>query len=77
MNLADARSGSAEIMASQVGPALAIHPDVVTITLFDDAERGTDPALVELDLGAVVTRLARLRSNGPGGHDTCGDRIRP
>jgi hypothetical protein len=59
VDFADARSGSAEILASQVGPAVAFRPDVVTITLLDDAERGTDPAFVERDLREVMIRLAR------------------
>ena len=59
VNLAERRSGSAEILASQVGPAVAIRPDVLTITLLDDAERGTDPAIVEENLGAVLSRLGR------------------
>ena len=59
VNFADDRSGSAEILASQVGPAVAFRPDVVTITLLDDAERETDPAIVEQDLRDVMTRLTR------------------
>ena len=59
VDFADDRSGSAEILASQVGPTVAFHPDVVTITLLDDAERETDPAIVERDLRDVMTRLTR------------------
>ncbi len=59
VNLADARSGIAEVRAEQLQPAAALRPDVVTITLVDDAERTTDPAIVEADLRAVVTRLDR------------------
>ena len=59
VNLADSRSGVAEVRTDQLPEAVALHPDVVTITLLDDAERGTDPAVVEEDLRAVVMRLDR------------------
>ncbi len=62
VNLADGRSGSAEILASQADHAVALRPDVVTITLLDDAERGTDPALVAQDLRDVLMRLTRTRA---------------
>ncbi len=34
-------------------------PDLVTITLLDDAERGSDPDQVEQDLDAVLDRLTK------------------
>jgi hypothetical protein len=60
VNLADGRSGIAEVRATQLQDAVALHPDVVTITLLDDAERGTDPTAVEDGVRAVVTRLDRI-----------------
>ncbi len=57
VNLSNPRSGAAEILSRQVGVAAALRPDIVTITLIDDAERGTDPALVATDLDEVLGRL--------------------
>jgi hypothetical protein len=57
VNLADQREGVADIRRRQVEPARALRPDLVTITVVDDAERGTDPTSVEGDLEAVVARL--------------------
>ncbi len=60
VNLADGRSGITEVRSDQLPTAVALHPDVVTITLLDDAERATDPAVVESDVRAVATRLDRI-----------------
>ncbi len=60
VNLADGRSGIAEVRTDQLPDAVALRPDVVTITLLDDAERDSDPVEVEEDLRAVVTRLDRI-----------------
>jgi hypothetical protein len=61
VNLSNPRSGAAEILTREVQPAVALRPDIVTITILDDAERGTDPGLVELDLMRIVREL---RTNG-------------
>ena len=39
------------------------RPDLVTITVLDDAELGTDPALVELDLMRIVRELRMNRQD--------------
>ena len=57
VNLAGRREGVADVLARQVDAAVRLRPDLVTITVLDDAELGTDPALVAADLDAVVGRL--------------------
>ncbi len=57
VNLADRREGISDVRRRQVEPARELQPDLVTITVTDDAERGTDPAVFEADLDAVVRRL--------------------
>ncbi len=57
VNLADEREGVEEVLRRQVEPARALRPDLVTITVLDDAERGTDPAVVESSLETAVARL--------------------
>ncbi len=61
VNFADSRSGAAEILSQQVDAAARLKPDVVTVTLIDDAERDTDPGRVEQDLTDIVARLHRDR----------------
>ena len=57
VNLSTPRTGAAEILTNEIQPALALRPDIVTITVLDDAERGTAPGLVESDLMRIVTEL--------------------
>jgi GDSL-like Lipase/Acylhydrolase family len=57
VDLGTRRSGIGEIGANQVDRAVAARPDLVTLTLLDDAERGNDPDRVAADLGAVLDRL--------------------
>ena len=61
VNVADSRSGIAEILTDQVDEAIALRPDIVTITLVDDAERETAPDAVERDLTEVLERLRTAR----------------
>ena len=57
VNLAGRRAGVADVLRQQVDAARTLRPDLVTITVSDDAVRGTDPAVVGSDLDAVVRRL--------------------
>jgi GDSL-like Lipase/Acylhydrolase family len=61
VNFADSRAGAAEILSHQVDDAARLQPDIVTVTLVDDAERDTDPSRVEQDLTGVIERLGRDR----------------
>ena len=61
VNLADSRSGIVEILADQVDAAIALRPDIVTITVVDDAERETAPSDVERDLTEVLDRVGAAR----------------
>jgi hypothetical protein len=56
-NLSSPRAGAATVLATAVGEAVRLHPDVVTITVMDDAEHGTAAASVEHDLVAAIDRL--------------------
>jgi GDSL-like Lipase/Acylhydrolase family len=57
VNLSNPRSGAADILAAEIPIAIKLHPDIVTITILDDAERGTDPAIVEHDLTDAIHEL--------------------
>ena len=57
VNLAGRREGVGDVLRGQVEAARLLRPELVTITVADDAERGTAPAEVEADLDAVVRRL--------------------
>jgi hypothetical protein len=57
VDVADPRSGIEEIRSEQLERAVDAEPDVVTITVLDDAERITDPAIVERELTAVLAAL--------------------
>ena len=59
VNLARPRSGITQILNDEVDHATRLQPDLVTITLIDDAERATPTTTVEHDLAAVLQRLAR------------------
>jgi GDSL-like Lipase/Acylhydrolase family len=61
VNVAASRSGIAEILADQVDDAIGLRPDIVTITLVDDAERATAPGDVERDLTDVLDRFRDAR----------------
>jgi hypothetical protein len=56
-NLSSPRAGAAAVLTTEVGEAVGLHPDVVTITVMDDAEHGTAPASVEQDLVNAINRL--------------------
>ena len=60
-NLSSPRAGAETVLDAQVGQAVALKPDVVTITVFDDAEHGTPPTVVQQDL---TTAIGRLRARG-------------
>jgi len=62
VNLSSPRAGAETMLDTQVGSAVALHPDVVTITVIDDAEHDTSPAVVEQDLTAAIGRLRAGRS---------------
>ena len=57
VDLAQPRSTIDEVRTDQVDRAVAVRPDLVTLTLLDDAERDNDPVLVGAALGAVLDRL--------------------
>lgn len=57
VNLASPRHGVSEIERDQVSVAVRLHPDLATITVLDDLERGTDPVEVERDLVQILGRL--------------------
>jgi hypothetical protein len=57
VNLSGRREGVAEVLRGQVEAARQLRPDLVTITVADDAERGTAPAEVGADLDAIIRRL--------------------
>jgi hypothetical protein len=57
VDLSDPRSGIAQVRADQLDRAVAAKPALVTLTLLDDAERGSDPDGVGSDLAAVLTAL--------------------
>jgi GDSL-like Lipase/Acylhydrolase family len=62
VNLSVPRAGIADVLATEVDEAVRLHPDVVTITMIDDAERGSTADHVEADLTEVVRRLRARRS---------------
>ncbi len=62
VNLADRRAGVDDVLRRQVDEAQRLGPDLVTVTVSDDAELGTDPAVVQRDLGAIVRRLRAGRT---------------
>ncbi len=60
VNLASPRRGAEEIRQEQLPDALRLKPNVVTITLQDDLERGTPTTQVQADLAAIIGALKRL-----------------
>ena len=40
--------------------AVRLRPDIVTITLIDDLERGTPPETVQRDLSAIIGSLQKV-----------------
>jgi GDSL-like Lipase/Acylhydrolase family len=60
VNLASPHHGGAEIRQDEVPTAVRLHPDVVTITLIDDLERATPPAIVQRDLSAIIRSLQAI-----------------
>ena len=61
VNLAGPREGAEAIRGDQLPTALRLRPDLVTVTLLDDLERGTPPATVRQDLAEILRRLGRER----------------
>jgi GDSL-like Lipase/Acylhydrolase family len=61
VNLAGPRDGVTEIEHDQLQTALRLRPDIATITLVDDLERGTALETVEKTLGEILSRLRRER----------------
>jgi hypothetical protein len=57
LDLAETGAGATQILRSQVDDAVRLHPDVVSVTLVDDADRGADPTTVGRDLRAALDRL--------------------
>lgn len=62
VDLSDPRSGIVQIRADQLDRALAAKPSLVTVTVLDDAERRTDPAVVGRELTAVLEALTARAS---------------
>jgi GDSL-like Lipase/Acylhydrolase family len=60
VNLGSPRQGAEEIRRDQVAIAERFRPDLVTITLLDDLERGTTASALEEDLGAIVRDLHQV-----------------
>jgi GDSL-like Lipase/Acylhydrolase family len=61
VNLGSPRQGAEEIRRDQVGVAVRFRPDLVTITLLDDLERGTSPSALQENLGAIVRALHQVQ----------------
>lgn len=59
INLGRDNAASAEILLHQVDRAVSVNPDVVAITLFQDATLGTSPDDVERTLGEILDRFGR------------------
>ncbi len=60
VNLAGPREGAEAIRGDQLPTALRLRPNLVSVTLLDDLERGTPPVTVRRDLAEILRRLGQV-----------------
>lgn len=61
VNLAVPRQGASGMERDQVGVAVRLRPDLVTLTLLDDLEQGRAPLEVQQRLVGILNRLHQVR----------------